>query len=100
MSETSSRPTPAKPNAMLRAVTGRRALRPVHLTLATVLGLFVYSPWIAPEIVQFVVFPLLLVTGLLTWQSSRIRRALASSGNRPAPDDGPGASTSSVALGN
>ncbi|MBB4932989.1 hypothetical protein F4561_003809 [Lipingzhangella halophila] len=77
------RPVP-RVTAVARACTDRRALRLVHAALAVVLGLFVYSPWIDPAVVQIAVFPLLAGTGAVMWQSGRIRRALGRGNRRPA----------------
>ena len=64
---------------MSRSLPWRRsAQRAGHLLLAVALGAFVYSPLrTVPEAVfavQFVLFPLLALSGLLLWQGSRLRR--------------------------
>jgi thiosulfate reductase cytochrome b subunit len=58
----------------------RSTHRVAHLLLAAVLGVFVYSPLrTAPDavlVVQVVVFPLLVVSGLLLWRGVQVRRWL------------------------
>jgi membrane protein implicated in regulation of membrane protease activity len=63
------------------AVWSRSRQRLVHLLLGTALGAFVYSPLTdvpAAELaVQVIVFPALVLSGLLMWRGPRLRRWLA-----------------------
>ncbi|WP_318567822.1 hypothetical protein [Salinigranum marinum] len=56
----------------------RGTQRFAHLALAVAIGAFVYSPLrTVPEavlVVQVLVFPLLVVSGLLMWRGARLRR--------------------------
>lgn len=65
----------------LSAVWSRSRQRLVHLLLGSALGVFVYSPLAAvPAVelaVQVVVFPALVLSGLLLWRGPRLRRWLA-----------------------
>jgi hypothetical protein len=58
----------------------RSRQRLLHLVFGTVLGAFLYSPLggvAAVELaVQVVVFPALVLSGLLLWQGHRVRRWL------------------------
>jgi hypothetical protein len=64
-----------------RGVWSRSRQRLLHLVLGTVLGLFLYSPLrdvAAVELaVQVVVFPALVLSGVLLWQGYRVRQWLA-----------------------
>jgi hypothetical protein len=73
-------------------MSGRRPLRwrrsvhrAVHLVPAAVLGVFLYSPLrtdpSAVLLVQAVVFPVLVLSGLLLWRGGRLRRWLATRGS-------------------
>jgi hypothetical protein len=56
----------------------RRLQRGVHLAAGVMLLAYVYAP-LGGELesaVRFVVFPLLVLTGLAMWQAPRVRRAL------------------------
>ena len=57
----------------------RKLLRVLHLAAAGCLGTLVYSPWIDTQwfllLNQFVVVPLLVVTGVWMWLGPRLRRA-------------------------
>lgn len=63
---------------MTRLPWRRSTQRLAHLLLAVALGVFVYSPLrTVPEAVlavQFVVFPLLALSGLLMWKGAALRR--------------------------
>jgi hypothetical protein len=52
--------------------------RLAHLALGAAIGAFVYSPLrTVPEavlVVQVLVFPLLVMSGLLMWRGARLRR--------------------------
>ncbi|RXK46890.1 hypothetical protein [Halorientalis pallida] len=56
----------------------RRTHRLVHLLFAVALGTFVYSPLrtvaVAVLVVQLLVFPGLLLSGILLWKGPRIRQ--------------------------
>jgi hypothetical protein len=56
----------------------RQAQRAAHLVAAGLLLAYVYAPLDAEleDVVRFVVFPALVLTGVAMWQSGRIRRAL------------------------
>lgn len=60
----------------MTAAQQRKAQRVVHLAAALVLFAYLYAPLGAQlqDVVRFVVFPLLLVTGIAMWQAPRIRR--------------------------
>jgi len=67
----------------------RQLQRTVHLLAGVLLLGYVYAP--APsrvqELVRFLMFPLLVATGVAMWQAPRIRRLRksAGSGGKPAP---------------
>jgi hypothetical protein len=65
---------------MTRITPGRqrKLQRITHLAAAAVLLAYVYTPAEGELelVVRFVVFPLLLVSGVAMWQGARIRRAL------------------------
>jgi len=54
--------------------------RTAHLLLATILGIYLYSPLSGASgvelLVQTVVFPGLALSGLFLWKGHRLRRAL------------------------
>ncbi len=58
----------------------RNILLIIHLLAAAVLGNFLYSPWGSDPtfrmIMQIVIFPIFVLTGLWLWQMPRIRRFL------------------------
>lgn len=58
----------------------RNILRVIHLVAGVVLGNFLYSPFGSDPtfrmLMQIVIFPLLVLTGLWLWQMPRIRRLL------------------------
>lgn len=58
----------------------RSRQRLLHLVLATVLGVFLYSPLGGEPLVelgvQVVVFPALALSGVLLWKGHEIRRIL------------------------
>jgi hypothetical protein len=58
----------------------RRAQRRVHLLAGAVLAAYLYAPLggDVQDVVRFVVFPILALTGIAMWQAARIRRALKS----------------------
>jgi hypothetical protein len=62
----------------------RKLQRNVHLLAGALLLGYVYAP--APsrvqELVRFIVFPLLVATGIAMWQAPRIRRLRKSAGSR------------------
>ncbi len=62
----------------------RKLQRNVHLLAGVLLLGYVYAP--APsrvqELVRFLVFPLLVATGVAMWQAPRIRRLRKSAGSR------------------
>jgi hypothetical protein len=65
----------------------RRVQRRAHLLAATVLLAYVYAPLGAEfqDVVRFLAFPVLALTGIAMWQAARIRRALRSVGSmRPS----------------
>ncbi len=65
----------------MRGVWVRSRQRFVHLVLAAALGVYLYSPLgrvAAVELViQVLVFPALVLSGLLLWQAPRLRRWLS-----------------------
>lgn len=58
----------------------RRAQRRVHLLAGAVLAAYLYAPLGGDlqDVVRFVIFPILVLTGIAMWQAARIRRALKS----------------------
>jgi thiosulfate reductase cytochrome b subunit len=56
----------------------RRILRWTHLITAAIIGTFLYSPWSANAIFAaatlWVVFPLMVMTGVAMWQQVRLMR--------------------------
>jgi hypothetical protein len=58
----------------------REMERLVHLTSAALLVTVVYAPWndstLATTLVRFVVFPVLVASGMAMWQFPRVRRWL------------------------
>jgi hypothetical protein len=58
----------------------RRSQRGAHLLAATVLFAYVYAPLGTEleDVVRFLVFPALALTGIAMWQAARIRRAARS----------------------
>jgi thiosulfate reductase cytochrome b subunit len=62
----------------MTAGTQRKVQRVVHLAGAALLLVYVYAPLEAQlqDVVRFVVFPVLVLTGIAMWQAPRIRRAL------------------------
>jgi hypothetical protein len=58
----------------------RRAQRRAHLLAGAVLFAYVYVPLGAEleDVVRFVVFPVLALTGIAMWQAARLRRAARS----------------------
>lgn len=64
----------------------RNVLRVVHLVLAAVLGVYLYSPLGDVSVVrlslQVVVFPLFVISGVWMWQQARVRRLLSGAGRR------------------
>jgi hypothetical protein len=58
----------------------RRAQRRVHLLAGAVLAAYLYAPLggDVQDVVRFVIFPILVLTGIAMWQAARIRRALKS----------------------
>lgn len=69
----------------------RRLHRLVHLVLGSLLGVYLYSPLGDSQavtlFVQAVVFPCIVLSGLLLWRGPRLYRRLAS-GRRQADGDG------------
>jgi hypothetical protein len=65
-------------SAAMSARKQRQAQRAAHLVAAGLLLAYVYAPLDAEleDVVRFVVFPALVLTGVAMWQSGRIRRAL------------------------
>jgi thiosulfate reductase cytochrome b subunit len=65
---------------MSGGVWSRSRQRLAHLVLATALGVYLYSPlgdvMIAELVVQAVVFPVLVLSGLLMWKGQRLRQRL------------------------
>lgn len=63
------------------ARTIRRWLTNIHLIVMPLIGYYVYSPiheYPTLQIIgRWVVFPIMLITGLLMWQWGRIRKAQA-----------------------
>jgi hypothetical protein len=64
--------------ATLTPAQQRRIQRAAHVLAAVVLFAYVYAPLGGElqDVVRFVVFPVLALTGIAMWQSARIRRAL------------------------
>ena len=62
----------------------RKLQRAVHLIAGVLLLGYVYAP--APgriqDLIRFLVFPLLVVTGVAMWQAPRIRRLRRSAGSQ------------------
>lgn len=56
----------------------RKVQRIVHLVAAVAMLGYVYAPTGAQlqDVVRFLVFPLLAMTGIAIWQAARIRRGL------------------------
>ncbi len=58
----------------------RNTLRWVHIAIAVVTGVFIYSPWghesWFENLMAFVVFPLLVITGVLMWQQAAVMKGL------------------------
>jgi thiosulfate reductase cytochrome b subunit len=56
----------------------RKVQRAVHLAAAALLLGYVYAPVDGQlqDVVRFIVFPLLTLTGIAMWQAPRIRRRL------------------------
>lgn len=58
----------------------RVILRWVHIIGGGVIGTFVYSPWgrepLFLTLMQFVVIPLLISTGIALWQQARLSKLL------------------------
>ena len=56
----------------------RRVERRMHLFAGAVLLAYLYAPFGAEleDIIRFVVFPALALTGIAMWQAARVRRAL------------------------
>ena len=56
----------------------RTTLRVIHLVLGFLVGLYVYSPLndndVMGILMQAVVAPAILITGVLMWQGHRLRR--------------------------
>jgi hypothetical protein len=56
----------------------RTTLRATHLVLGFLVGLYVYSPLNDSDamgiVMQLVVAPAILITGLLMWQGHRLRK--------------------------
>jgi hypothetical protein len=65
-------------SAAMSARKQRQAQRAAHLVAAGLLLAYVYAPLDAEleDVVRFVVFPALVITGIGMWQSGRMRRAL------------------------
>jgi hypothetical protein len=64
-------------------VPPRKTLRVIHLICAGVIGTLVYAPSDTTEgtfetLVAFIIFPLMVITGLLMWFGVRIARRRAS----------------------
>jgi hypothetical protein len=59
-------------------VWSRTLHRRLHLVLASILGLYLYSPLGAVEtvglLVEVVVFPTLALSGILLWRGTQLRR--------------------------
>ena len=73
----------------LSAGQQRKAERSVHLVAAVVLLGYVYAPspdWAATGM-RYVVFPLLVATGVAMWQAARIRRRWRNKLTRAADAD-------------
>jgi hypothetical protein len=68
----------------MTAAQQRKVQRGVHLVGAVVLLAYVYAPLESQlqDVVRFVVFPVLIVTGMAMWQAPRIRRARAAMRSR------------------
>jgi thiosulfate reductase cytochrome b subunit len=62
--------------------------RLAHLGSALLVAAVVYAPWhdsaVATGLVRFVVFPLLVGSGIAMWQLQRLRRWLRGRGGQPA----------------
>ena len=65
----------------------RKLQRTLHLVAAALLLGCVYAPAPSPvqDLVRFVVFPLLVVTGVAMWQAPRVRRFLRTARSRQHP---------------
>lgn len=62
----------------MTAARQRKVQRVVHLLAGVVLFAYVYLPLSREleEIVRFVVFPVVVASGMAMWQAPRLRRAL------------------------
>jgi hypothetical protein len=64
----------------MSGVWSRSRQRLVHVLLATLLGVYLYSPLesvpLAELAVQVVVFPAVAISGVLMWQGHRLRARL------------------------
>lgn len=58
----------------------RTSVRWIHLALSAVLGTYVYSPWssntVFHAVVQWLLFPLLAVTGVALWKQAWVLKKL------------------------
>ena len=76
---------PARPVGQGKRVRGRQ--RAAHLVAGALLVLYVYLP-VAPDatlqtVVRWIVFPLLVITGVLMWQWPKLRRFVRARSDRP-----------------
>ena len=66
----------------MKITTERSILRTIHLVGAGIIGTYIYSPWSSLEwftqLNQFVVVPLLSLSGIWMWKGQKIRAALRS----------------------
>ena len=68
----------------MNAAQWRRTLRYTHLAIAALVTLFIYVPPLRANggyelLVQVVVLPVVILTGLAMWQQGRIRKWFARS---------------------
>ncbi len=56
----------------------RVTLRWLHIAIAAIMGTFIYSPWtyhpVFLAVMQWFVFPLLIVTGMVMWQQGKVMK--------------------------
>jgi hypothetical protein len=71
------------------AAQQRRAQRVVHLLAGAVLLAYVYLPLDSElqDAVRFVVFPVLILSGVAMWQAPRVRKWLKARGRKPVPSE-------------
>jgi thiosulfate reductase cytochrome b subunit len=76
-------------DAVMTALTLRKALRWLHLIAGAVLATYVFSPLhadpVATAIVRALTLPLVIATGLVMWQQGRLIRLMGRA-SRPLRD--------------